>query len=71
MLASAGLQVVELLDLSAETRKTVPRMQVGARRHYDALVAAHGEAARRYLDQLLSPVAVEPSLGYVMAVARV
>lgn len=71
LLASAGLQVVELLDLSAETRKTVPRMRAGARRHYDALVAAHGEQARRYLDQLLSPVAIQPSVGYVLAVARV
>ena len=71
LLAAAGLQVVELLDLSAEARKTLPRMQAGARKHYDALVAAHGEAARQYLDQLLSPVAVQPSLGYLLAVARV
>lgn len=71
LLAAAGLQVVELVDLSAETRKTVPRMQAGARQHYDALVAAHGERARQYLDQLLSPIAVQPSLGYVLAVARV
>ncbi|MFI6102333.1 SAM-dependent methyltransferase [Lentzea sp. NPDC051213] len=71
LLASAGLHVVELVDLSTETRKTVPRMQEGARRHYDALVAAHGDAARNYLDHLLSPIAVQPSLGYVLAVARV
>lgn len=71
LLAAAGLQVVELIDLSAETRKTLPRMRDGARRHYDALVAAHGEKARQYLDQLLSPVALEPSVGYVLAVARV
>lgn len=70
LLAAAGPQVVELVDLSAETRKTVPRMREGARRHYDALVAAHGEAARQDLDQLLRPVAVQPSLGYVLAVAR-
>jgi ubiquinone/menaquinone biosynthesis C-methylase UbiE len=71
LLAAAGLQVVELVDLSTEARKTVPRMQEGARRHYDALVAAHGEEARRYLDQILSPLAIQPSLGYLLAVARV
>ncbi|MEV6243225.1 methyltransferase domain-containing protein [Lentzea sp. NPDC051838] len=71
LLASAGLQVVELIDLSAETRKSVPRMQAGARAHYDALVAAHGEEARKYLDQILSPLAIQPSLGYLLAVARV
>jgi hypothetical protein len=65
------LHIVELIDLSAETRKTVPRMQDGARRHYDALVAAYGESARQYLDQILSPLAVQPSLGYLLAVARV
>ncbi|ANZ36506.1 hypothetical protein BBK82_10950 [Lentzea guizhouensis] len=70
LLAAAGLQVVELLDLSAETRKSVPRMQDGARKHYDALVAAYGETARQYLDQLLSPHALPPGLGYVLAVAR-
>ncbi|MFD4673079.1 class I SAM-dependent methyltransferase [Lentzea sp. NPDC058450] len=71
LLAAAGLQVVELIDLSNETRKTVPRMQEGARMHYDALVAAHGEEARRYLDEILSPLAIQPSLGYLLAVARV
>lgn len=71
LLAAAGLQVVELLDLSNETRKTVPRMQIGARTHYDALIAAHGEEARQYLDQILSPLAIQPSLGYLLAVARV
>ncbi|NKE64082.1 methyltransferase domain-containing protein [Lentzea sp. PSKA42] len=71
LLASAGLQVVELIDLSVEARKTVPRMQAGARQHYDALVAAHGEEARQYLDRILSPLAVQPSLGYVLAVASV
>lgn len=71
LLAAAGLQVVELLDLTAETRKTLRRMQNGARRHYDALVAAYGEKARQYLDHLLSPIANLPSLGYVLAVARV
>ncbi|WP_439663105.1 SAM-dependent methyltransferase [Lentzea sp. HUAS TT2] len=71
LLASAGLRVVELLDLSNETRKTVPRMQIGARKHYDALVAAHGDEARRYLDEILSPLAIQPSLGYLLAVARV
>lgn len=71
LLAAAGLHVVELLDLTTETRKTLLRMQAGARLHYDALVAAHGEEARRYLDQLLSPLALLPSLGYVLAVARV
>jgi SAM-dependent methyltransferase len=71
LLAAAGLQVVELLDLSTETRRTVPRMQAGARTHYDALVAAHGEEARQYLDQILSPLAIQPSLGYLLAVARV
>ncbi|MET9630137.1 class I SAM-dependent methyltransferase [Lentzea sp. NPDC006480] len=71
LLAAAGLHVVELVDLSTETRKTVPRMQDGARAHYDALVAAHGEEAREYLDQILSPLAIQPSLGYLLAVARV
>lgn len=71
LLAAAGLQVVELLDLSNETRRTVPRMQEGARMHYDALVAEHGEEARRYLDEILSPLAIQPSLGYLLAVARV
>jgi ubiquinone/menaquinone biosynthesis C-methylase UbiE len=71
LLASAGLRVAELVDLSTETRKTVPRMQSGARQHYDALVAAYGEEARQYLDQILSPLAVQPSLGYLLAVARV
>ncbi|MGW4211598.1 class I SAM-dependent methyltransferase [Lentzea sp. NPDC004789] len=71
LLAAAGLQVVELLDLTVEARRTLPRMQEGARRHYDALVAAHGEEARQYLDRLLSPIALQPSLGYVLAVARV
>jgi ubiquinone/menaquinone biosynthesis C-methylase UbiE len=71
LLAAAGLQVVELLDLTAETRKTLTRMRGGARRHYDALVAAYGEKAQQYLDQLLSPIALQPSLGYVLAVARV
>ncbi|GGU47360.1 SAM-dependent methyltransferase [Lentzea flava] len=71
LLAAAGLHVVELLDLTAESRKTLLRMRDGAQRHYDALVAAHGEEARQYLDQLLSPVALQPSLGYVLAVARV
>ncbi|WP_346129078.1 hypothetical protein [Lentzea roselyniae] len=46
-------------------------MPDGARRHYVALVAAHGETAQQYLDQLLSPAACESSLGYVLAVARV
>ena len=46
-------------------------LQAGARRHYDALVAAHGEKARQYLDQILSPLAIQPSLGCLPAVARV
>jgi ubiquinone/menaquinone biosynthesis C-methylase UbiE len=71
LLASAGLRVVELMDLTAQARKSLPRMQAGARLHYDALVAAHGEEARKYLDQILSPIATQPSLGYVLAVARV
>ncbi|MGI5503126.1 SAM-dependent methyltransferase [Lentzea sp. CA-135723] len=71
LMAAAGLQVVEMVDLSNETRRTVPRMQEGARRHYDALVAEHGEEARRYLDEILSPLAIQPSLGYLLAVARV
>ncbi|WP_285751553.1 cytochrome P450 [Lentzea sp. NBRC 105346] len=70
LLAEAGLEVLELLNVSDYTKKTMPRLVEGATKHYDELVAQFGDEAKAHLDVLLSPIASLPEWGYLVAVAR-
>ncbi len=70
LIAEAGLTLVELQDISENTRKTMPRLIEGTREHYDELVERYGDEGAAYLDVLLSPIASLPEWGYLVAVAR-
>ncbi|WP_109631969.1 methyltransferase domain-containing protein [Lentzea atacamensis] len=66
--AAAGLQVVELLDLTAETRGTLERMRDGT----TSLLLRRTEKRRSSTStSCCRRAACESSLGYVLAVARV
>lgn len=67
MLHETGFEVLELHDLTKQTKRTHERMAQGAREHYDELVAARGQEAAEILDMMM----VSIDVGYILAVATV
>jgi cyclopropane fatty-acyl-phospholipid synthase-like methyltransferase len=65
-LLDAGFTDVEMDDLSVNTRLTGQRMAVGAKQHYDSLVAELGPSAGTILDQMMTSIEVD----YLLVTAR-
>ncbi|TWP49939.1 cytochrome P450 [Lentzea tibetensis] len=70
LLTEAGLEPVELRDISEHTKKTMERLAAGATEHHDELVERFGDEAKAYLDVVRSPIAALPEWGYLVAIAR-
>jgi ubiquinone/menaquinone biosynthesis C-methylase UbiE len=67
LLNDTGFEVLELHDLTAQTKRTHQRMAAAARAHYDELVALKGEEAKEILEMMM----VSLDVGYILAVAEV
>lgn len=68
LIASSGLHLEELTDITEHTKRTGGAMADSARRHYDDLVARFGDEAAGVLDFMINPPVRET--GLVLAVVR-
>jgi SAM-dependent methyltransferase len=70
LVAEAGFELVELLDVSDHTRKTPRRMVEAVHARRDEMVQRFGPEANALMDLMLSPSALLPQLGYLVATLR-
>ena len=70
VVASSGLELQELKDISAQTYRTGLRMNDAVNERYDELVARYTEDIIPLLDVVRDPAGRLKEIGYVLAVAR-
>lgn len=70
MITDAGLELDEMLDVSAHTRRTARIMAENASEHRSALEEEFGDAARQLIEVLMHPAATLPEFGYLVATAH-
>ena len=70
MITSAGLELDEMRDISAHTRRTAQIMAENASENRSALEEEFGDAARQLIEVLLHPAATLPEFGYLVATAH-
>lgn len=68
LVASSGLRLEELTDITEHTKRTGGAMADSARQHYDDLVARFGDEAAGVLDYMINPPV--PETGMVLTVVR-
>ncbi|HVK20631.1 MAG TPA: methyltransferase domain-containing protein [Actinokineospora sp.] len=70
MLATTGLELVEFLDISRNTKKTPRRVIDGTNAKFDELVERFGESVIPMLEMFRDPTGLMPEIGYLLAVVR-
>jgi ubiquinone/menaquinone biosynthesis C-methylase UbiE len=70
LIRDAGLELVELADLSANAKPTGQRMIDSVNTRWDELIATYGEEVAPILEMFRSPIGMIPELGYVLTVSR-
>jgi ubiquinone/menaquinone biosynthesis C-methylase UbiE len=70
LIRDAGLELVELVDLSANAKPTGQRMIDSVNTRWDELIATYGEEVAPILEMFRSPIGMIPELGYVLTVSR-
>jgi ubiquinone/menaquinone biosynthesis C-methylase UbiE len=70
LIRDAGLELVELADLSANAKPTGQRMIDSVNTRWDELIATYGDEIAPILEMFRSPIGMIPELGYVLTVSR-
>lgn len=70
VVAQSGLELQELKDISAETRRSAFRMLEAVNERYDEFIERYTERILPILGAVRDPARRRPELGYLIAVAR-
>ncbi|MFC4586717.1 methyltransferase domain-containing protein [Sphaerisporangium corydalis] len=70
LVAEAGLELDELLDVSENTRKTAWRVYDAVNERYQEMVERFGPEVAGLLEVFRNPIGLLPQMGYLIAVAR-
>lgn len=70
VVAQSGLELQELKDISAQTRRSAFRMLEAVNERYDEFIERYSERILPILGAVRDPARRRPELGYLIAVAR-
>ncbi|MEV8634244.1 methyltransferase domain-containing protein [Streptosporangium sp. NPDC051023] len=70
LVAEAGWEIVEFLDVSKHAVKTQRRMIEAVETRYDEMIERFGPEVSELMDLMLSPAGLLPQMGYLVAVLR-